>query len=175
MILINKLRCLWTLGFCLVASTLPYKVPTITDHNFIDKCVDAHNELRREVDPPAANMKHMSWDLGLAMVAKAWADKCIYDHNSCIKRPHRCHPTYKFVGENIWKGGIRIFTPRAAVSLWYSEVKYYNYSTLHCSKICGHYTQVVWADTYKVGCAIKICPDLGGRETSIFVCDYGPA
>nr|KAF6452418.1 GLIPR1 like 1 [Molossus molossus] len=91
MVLWNKLSCLWTLGFCLVTSKR-FSVPSIKDKSFIDQCVDAHNELRRQVQPPAANMKYM----------------------------------------------------------------------------------VIWANSYKVGCAINICPDLGGTETAIFICDYGP-
>lgn len=59
MVFRKKLSCLWTLSLCLVASKSSPKTPTITDQSFIDQCVSAHNELRGEVTPTAADMKHM--------------------------------------------------------------------------------------------------------------------
>ncbi|XP_059790682.1 GLIPR1-like protein 1 [Balaenoptera ricei] len=174
MILGKKLSCLWTLGLCLVASKSPPKVPSITNQTFIDESVKAHNEARGRVQPTAANMKHMSWDEGLAKTAKAWANKCKFGHNPCLSKSYQCHPTFQFVGENIWLGALIIFTPKSAVDFWYNETEFYDFNRLSCSKTCGHYTQVVWANSYKVGCAITICPKLGRPDTAIFVCDYGP-
>ncbi|XP_007125871.1 GLIPR1-like protein 1 [Physeter macrocephalus] len=174
MILGKKLSCLWTLGLCLVASKSPPKVPSITNQTFIDEAVKAHNEARGRVQPTAASMKHMSWDEGLAKTAKAWANKCKFGHNPCLSKSHQCHPTFQFVGENIWLGALIIFTPKSAVDFWYNETEFYDFNHLSCSKTCGHYTQVVWANSYKVGCAITICPKLGRSDTAIFVCDYGP-
>ncbi|KAF6339387.1 GLIPR1 like 1 [Rhinolophus ferrumequinum] len=170
----KKLSCLWTLGLCLVASKSP-KLPSITDQSFIDQCVKAHNEMRGKVHPHAANMKHMTWDEGLAKAAKAWANKCKFAHNTCLGKSYECHPIFEYVGENIWLGGLSIFTPKFAVVAWYNETEYYDYSSLSCTAVCGHYTQVVWANSYKVGCAITMCSHLGEAETAIFVCNYGPA
>uniref|UniRef100_A0A4X1W1F8 SCP domain-containing protein n=1 Tax=Sus scrofa TaxID=9823 RepID=A0A4X1W1F8_PIG len=175
MILKKKLSCFWTLGLCLVASKSSPKVPSITDPTFIDQAVKAHNEMRGKVWPTAANMKHMSWDEALAKTAKAWANKCLFGHNPCLPKSLQCHPTFQYVGENIWLGPLRIFTPRCAVEAWYNESQFYDFNSLSCSKVCGHYTQVVWANSYKIGCAVAICPNLGGPNTAIFVCDYGPA
>ncbi|KAG8513963.1 GLIPR1-like protein 2 [Galemys pyrenaicus] len=168
MALTEKLGCLWTLGLCLVASDSYSNVPSITNKNFIQECVNAHNELRGKVSPPAADMKHMSWEGALAKVAKAWADQCKFEHNSCLSNPHGCHPNYQFLGENIWLGGLRIFSPKSAIVAWYNETEFYNYETLSCTSVCGHYTQVVWANSNKVGCAITICPNLGRNPTGIF-------
>ncbi|MEQ2281632.1 hypothetical protein AMECASPLE_032434, partial [Ameca splendens] len=37
---------------------------------------------------------------------------------------------------------------------------------------------VVWASSYKVGCAVQLCPNgvknFTAREGAIFVCNYGP-
>ncbi len=38
------------------------------------------------------------------------------------------------------------------------------------SSATGHYTQVVWGATYKVGCGYTVCPSGG-----IYACNYGPA
>nr|KAF6495021.1 GLIPR1 like 1 [Rousettus aegyptiacus] len=175
MVFWKKLSCLWTVGLCLVASKSSPRTPTITDQNFIDHCVNVHNEFRGQVEPPAADMKHMTWDEGLAKVAEAWAKQCKFQHNSCIGKSFECHPTFQYIGENIWLGGLSIFSPKSAILAWYNESKIFDYNTLSCSGVCGHYTQVVWASSYKVGCAVKMCPDLGNADTAIFVCDYGPA
>nr|XP_044603867.1 GLIPR1-like protein 1 [Equus asinus] len=175
MVLRKKLNCLWTLSLCLVASKSLPKVPSITDQSFIDACVKSHNEMRGKVDPPAANMKHMTWDEGLAQIAEAWTKKCKFQHNTCLSKSYECHPAFQFVGENMWLGGFRIFTPKSAVVAWYNENKFYDINSPSCSRVCGHYTQVVWANSYKVGCAVRICPNLGGAETAVFVCNYGPA
>ncbi|XP_016054550.1 PREDICTED: GLIPR1-like protein 1 [Miniopterus natalensis] len=174
MVLRNKLSCFWILGFCLVASKSPPTVPSINDRSFIDDCLAAHNEIRGNVEPPAADMKHMTWDEALAKTAKAWANQCTFGHNPCTSKPYQCHPTFKYSGENIWLGGSIKFTPVSAIGAWYNEIQFYNYSSLLCSKVCGHYTQVVWANSYKVGCAITVCPKLGRAETAIFICNYGP-
>jgi len=43
--------------------------------------------------------------------------------------------------------------------------------------MCGHYTQVVWAKTRHVGCAIQDCSPLTGAfsQGTYLVCNYGPA
>uniref|UniRef100_UPI0037E7259D peptidase inhibitor 16-like n=1 Tax=Semicossyphus pulcher TaxID=241346 RepID=UPI0037E7259D len=44
-------------------------------------------------------------------------------------------------------------------------------------KMCGHYTQMVWADTHRVGCAVHHCNDMEGLnwgKTYFLVCNYYP-
>lgn len=45
-------------------------------------------------------------------------------------------------------------------------------------KDVGHFTQIVWKGTSKVGCATKVCQPLGnaasGQALSFTVCNYGP-
>ncbi|XP_004418623.1 PREDICTED: GLIPR1-like protein 1 [Ceratotherium simum simum] len=175
MVLREELSCLWTLSVCLVAGKPPPRGPSITDQSFIDECVTVHNEMRGRVEPPAANMKHMTWDEGLARTAKAWTKKCKFQHNTCLSKSHACHPTFHHVGENLWLGAFSIFTPRSAIVSWYKEDQFYNINNLSCSKVCGHYTQVVWANSYKVGCAITVCSNPGKAPSAVFVCNYGPA
>lgn len=38
--------------------------------------------------------------------------------------------------------------------------------------IAGHYSQVIWAETYAVGCGITQCPS---GMSPIYACNYGPA
>ncbi|CAK7296928.1 Glioma pathogenesis-related protein 1 [Vulpes lagopus] len=66
---------------------------------------------------------------------------------------------------------------RKSITSWYDEVHDYDFQTQKCNKVCGHYTQVVWADSYKVGCAVQYCSTVAGLQFSNaahFICNYGP-
>ncbi|NXL89622.1 GLIP1 protein, partial [Alectura lathami] len=156
-----------------------YPLPDIEDAKFIEDCVRAHNHFRSKVNPAASNMFRMSWDPALAKTAKAWAKKCKFQHNSYLKVPQKMHPTFRSVGENIWTGTATIFSVHAALSDWFNEVSSYDFNTRGCTGICGHYTQVVWATSYKVGCAVHFCHTVQNFPRLVnaahFVCDYGPA
>ena len=58
---------------------------------------------------------------------------------------------------------------------WAEEKSDYTYSSNTCASgaICGHYTQLVWRNTTRVGCAIHTCPGL--TYGSAIFCDYYPA
>merc|ERR1719334_1342146 len=130
--------------------------------------VKTHNELRQKVasgketignQPPATNMRKMKWNEELAMIAQRFADQCIFGHD---KNRNICKGSY--VGQNGFIDYTRKKTLEElnasvdkAVKLWYDEVKKMDPSNLKPSVIrakYGHYTQVVWADTYEVGCGI---------------------
>jgi pathogenesis-related protein 1 len=133
--------------------------------------VAAHNAVRAGV-----GVGPLAWDGALAATAAAWAATCtdvaapagLLDHN-----PGRSsgHPWY--VGENIY-ASTGAATASGAVSSWGSEAADYSYATNSCAagKVCGHYTQLVWSTTTRVGCARSDCPKLLYRST--IVCDYGP-
>ncbi|XP_040845943.1 GLIPR1-like protein 1 [Ochotona curzoniae] len=174
MTLKRNFGCLWALSLYLV-TTDSLTIPSISDPRFIEECIAAHNEWRGRVRPPAANMKYMVWEDGLAKMARAWANKCQFKHNACLNIPYECYENYQFVGENIWLGESKVFSPRDAVIAWFNESNFYDFDSISCTKVCGHYTQVVWASSHRVGCAVKICPNLGKGSTAIFVCNYGPA
>jgi len=132
---------------------------------------DAHNQVRAGV-----GVGPMTWNAALAATAQAWADTCtdldapigLVDHN-----PNRSdgHPYY--VGENIYASS-GTADPVAAVTAWASESANYHYDTNTCDsgQVCGHYTQVVWADSVDLGCGISNCTGLTFPNT--IVCDYGP-
>ncbi|XP_053718233.1 GLIPR1-like protein 1 [Synchiropus splendidus] len=179
-----KLQVLLFSWMLLGSAVESVSLPEITDGNFIEECVKEHNRARSAVSPPARDMLYMTWDEGLAITARAWARHCLFEHNIYLEDARRVHPKFSSVGENLWAA----FPPsqfsvrRAVNNSWVNEKIYYDYDKNNCRKEpCGHYTQVVWASSYKVGCAVQLCRD-GVKETSfahqqgvIFVCNYATA
>uniref|UniRef100_UPI00398F4039 peptidase inhibitor 16-like n=1 Tax=Pristiophorus japonicus TaxID=55135 RepID=UPI00398F4039 len=132
-----------------------------------DSLVAVHNKLRSEV-PDATNMLRMKWDGHLEKIAKKYANKCLWKHN----------PNRGKVGENLYATNGPLI-PENGVEDWYLELIDYTYETMTCTpeKMCGHYTQVVWADTDKVGCSTHFCNKVLGldyKNISILVCNYAP-
>ena len=132
--------------------------------------VAAHNAVRAAVNPkPATALPPVEWSDEDAKVAQDYAAKCVFAHNA--NRGPR--------GENIYASGGSGRTPKEVVDNWASEAKNYNYATNTCSGTCGHYTQVVWRDSVKIGCGMQKCTKnspFGGSGTwEMWVCDYSPA
>ncbi|XP_037540507.1 peptidase inhibitor 16, partial [Nematolebias whitei] len=110
------------------------------------------------------------WDSSLKLMAEAYAAKCIWNHN----------PELEETGENLYAGtGPLDFAQ--AVEKWFMEHLDYDFQNNTCDevKMCGHYTQMVWADTHRVGCAFHLCDKMDGLDwedrTSFLVCNYFPA
>ncbi|XP_075867351.1 glioma pathogenesis-related protein 1 [Nelusetta ayraudi] len=157
-------------------------VPDITQQSFIDECVKEHNVARSSVRPGARGMKDMSWDDSLARVAKAWAEQCMFEHNPKRGREILTYSNISSVGENIWMGTpASIFSVEGAIKQWVDEKQQYNYESNTCSGVCGHYKQVVWATSDKLGCSAHLCRSgvkktrYADKEGVIFVCNYAPA
>lgn len=159
--------------------------------------VDKHNDLRRtrnaEHQPcTAADMEAMVWDAQLAADAKAYSDDCVGDHADGAGSQF---------GENIWVQypDHRYTTDDlvAGVQSWYDEIvdtvwniddmkvtsKPYDQCTETSGDTCnvGHYFQVIWAKSAKVGCGVTACnagfSASGAQYPSgvLMVCRYSPA
>ncbi|XP_037369853.1 glioma pathogenesis-related protein 1 [Talpa occidentalis] len=169
----------WILGVISLASSYAHKentLPDIENEDFIKDCVRMHNKFRSEVNPIASDMLYMSWDPALAQIAKTWAKECLFKHNPRLSQ--KLHTNFHTLGENIWTGSLSAFSVSSAITSWYSEVEYYDFEDRKCTRVCGHYTQVVWANSYKVGCAVQFCPRVSGvpfSNAAHFICNYGPA
>jgi hypothetical protein len=119
-------------------------------------------------------MSHAAVGAPLAAIARDWGERCedadgpvgLIDHN-----PDRSDQYGSYVGENVY-GASGPSTGPAAVEAWAAEEASYDYDSNSCADVCGHYTQIVWADTDKLGCAYGVCPGLTYGHT--IVCDYAP-
>ena len=57
-------------------------------------------------------------------------------------------------GENLAKG---YGDWKSAITAWYDEVSDYDYSNPGFSSSTGHFTQLVWVGTTKLGCGVADC------------------
>ncbi|XP_072223166.1 peptidase inhibitor 16-like [Leuresthes tenuis] len=131
--------------------------------------VELHNHYRGLVSPSASAMLPLKWDPNLKVVAEGYAAKCIWNHN----------PELEDTGENLF-AGTGPLDLREALEKWFLENLKYDYhnNSCHEDEMCGHYTQMVWAGTHKVGCAFHRCETmegLGWDRVSFLVCNYFPA
>ncbi|PON97976.1 Ves allergen [Trema orientale] len=108
------------------------------------------------------------WDTKLKNYARSWANKrkadCALEHSFADGQFD--------LGENIFWGGGPGWNATDAVTAWAEEEKYYNYGANSCAqgKMCGHYTQIVWRSTKRVGCAKVLC-----NNNDVFMtCNYDP-
>ncbi|XP_028905665.1 cysteine-rich secretory protein 2 [Ornithorhynchus anatinus] len=135
-----------------------------------NEIVNKHNALRRQVSPPASNMLRMEWSPEAAKNAKAWADQCTLQHSSPEKRV-----TNTNCGENLFMSS----SPNSwsnAIQSWYDEVKDFTYGkgAKTANAVIGHYTQVVWYNSYQIGCSAAYCPNQPVFKYYM-VCQYCPA
>lgn len=89
------------------------------------------------------SLLNQTWDDALAITARAWARRCLFEHNIYLKDVRRVHPTFPSVGENIWTGyPPSSFDATRAIKKWVDEKQHYDYGDNNCTRVCGHYTQV---------------------------------
>ena len=135
--------------------------------------LEAHNIVRIK-----HGLKPLTWSTKLAKYSQEWADNlCGTGQCTMVHRPGT--PPY---GENLywaspvtWSTGesaVQGTTIKDVVKVWADEEDWYNYGSNSCEsgKQCGHYTQMVWKSTTKVGCAVKV----GKDKSQSWVCSYDP-
>lgn len=115
-------------------------------------------------------ISNLTWSDSLAKQAKAWASRCRFEHSDSS------------TGENLYATSslgltdTKSFTQ--AAQAWINEKRDYSYASNTCApgKQCGHYTQVVWRDTLRVGCAAVACESgmANFRAGTLVVCEYDP-
>nr|BBB89277.1 cysteine-rich secretory protein 2 [Cynops pyrrhogaster] len=157
------------LALGLHCSTVRSQDPTLDTNNAdVQKLIcDKHNELRRSVVPPASDMQKVEWSTEAAATAKKVAAKCIFEHSSETERTI----STSTCGENLAKASGMSLSWDDCIQEWFNENKDFKYGTgaIREGAMIGHFTQVVWGKTVRVGCAFQRCPDFG-----LYVCHYAP-
>lgn len=128
----------------------------------------AHN---RERD--ARGIAALAWDPVLAREAASWsaelASSGAFEHD---EERGGDDPQ----GENLWAGTRGAYAPEEMVEGWIEEKKYFrpgrfpDNSTTGDFADVGHYTQLMWRETDRVGCALA-----AGAEEEVLVCRYRTA
>ena len=128
----------------------------------------AHNDYRTAHKTPA-----LAWDDTLAAAADAYASKCVYAHDANRGAG---------IGENIYASGSSkplsatdVTWGSEATSDWYSEISDWNFATSASNGgVTGHFTQVVWKASTKLGCGVASCPGMLMANSIFVVCRYSP-
>lgn len=127
----------------------------------------AHNRVRDSLN---ADIPPLEWDTNLAGIAQAWSENLASSG---------CGLTHSQgnLGENLAFLGGQNGTADRVVDLWASEAECYTFGeflrTDSCTGscgACGHYTQIVWRTSERLGCGVAACPN--GAE--IWTCNYDP-
>lgn len=125
-------------------------------NGFSRQMLTAHNNIRIQ-----AKLPPLQWSVKLAAYAQRWA-------NLLLAKNGTGHNPRSPYGENIFISGKGV-DAEDVVMEWASESRDYSYRTNSCSTDCGHYTQLVWRETQRVGCAVA-----SNSRRTIWVCSYDP-
>jgi len=127
------------------------------ESRFAREIVSAHNEIRAQAGVPP-----LVWSDRLEEIAEDWA-------KTLLSRREFSHRPNGKLGENLFAiTGARSSTAEV-IRVWANESRDYDYRSNRCRNVCGHYTQIVWSDTKKVGCAVA-----RDNRREIWVCNYDP-
>jgi pathogenesis-related protein 1 len=124
-----------------------------------------HTRVRAEV-----GVGPLVWSERLADHARQWAEHLAAAGCRLEHRP-ATGPWAGPYGENLFSGTIGYYGVADAVQAWESEKRFFQGEALTSSnwQPAGHYTQLVWKNTRKVGCGKAVCQ---GRI--LIVCNYDP-
>jgi hypothetical protein len=152
-----------------VAPNTAYSQITSRDDGtqFPHAALTAHNAARA-----AAGVERLQWDPELGTEAAKYALRLaisdMFAHSNPQDRPD--------AGENLWMGSRGAFSVDAMIGSWVSERSFFraglfpSVSRTGDWRHVGHYTQVVWPSTRRVGCALAT-----NARNDFLVCRYWPA
>lgn len=132
---------------------------------FLQQILDAHNAARAAVGVPP-----LQWDTHLAADAQAWATHLAETH-TFVHSTVAAGGTDE--GENLWKGSVGWYSYPEMMDGWTDERRFFrndptpNFSTTGRWEDVGHYTQVVWRTTTRVGCGLA-----SNSSEDVLVCRY---
>lgn len=121
----------------------------------------------------AMGVAPLKWNPSLATGAQVWAHYLAqtgrFEHSpdDLAVEPE---------GENLWAGSVDQYQPEEMIGLWVAEKRDFKPGIFPNNSRAGrvgsvsHYTQLVWAETNQVGCALE-----KGRSEDFLVCRYSRA
>jgi len=155
--------CLTHLALSGGVRVLTASSPSSSASQFITDCMNGHNTVRNKL-----GVGSMKWDTSLASAAKAYAQKLA----SASTTGNLVHSGSGY-GENLASAKGSKFTTSQMVKGWADEVKYYikgcTYPKCTTGGEVGHYTQMVWRNSVKVGCGYALDK---AKSWGYLVCRY---
>jgi len=152
--------------FKILTLSLALTVAGVAAGSFKDICLSSHNKLRALHKATA----ELQWDSSIAAAAQKWAEELVAKNVFSHDRARGD------VGENLYtKTGAKKASCAEAALNWYNERKYYNYENPidGSSGTIGHFTQLVWKSSQKVG--VGIASKITGDYTrTVIVARYSP-
>ena len=131
------------------------------------RMVQLHNQVRE-----SAGVRPVFWDAALAAAADRYASELArtgrWGHSPLSTRAGQ--------GENLWMGtrgafGIdQMIGSWAAEGRWFRRGRFPQVSATGNWAAVGHYTQIIWPGTLRMGCAIR-----SSQRYDYLVCRYSPA
>ena len=134
---------------------------------FPARIVAAHNAERARAGVPS-----IQWDNDLGSAAAAYARQMAITGRFAHSDRH----ARRGIGENLWMGSHGSFSVEAMVGGWASEKRWFapgtfpNVSRTGNWEDVGHYTQMIWPTTTRVGCALA-----STSQVDYLVCRYATA
>ena len=134
---------------------------------FPSRILAAHN-----VERARAGVAPLVWDNALGTAAASYATRMAMSGRFA----HSDRSLRRGTGENLWMGTRGAFSVETMVGGWASEKRYFvpgvfpNVSRSGNWADVGHYTQMIWPTTQRVGCALAT----NGRSDYL-VCRYATA
>jgi len=148
------------------------------ENDDIKRAIELQNLAREEVGIPEELM--FTWSDTTADDAQSYAKTLAksgkFEHDPKNSRGYANGP----YGENLyvyWSSSGTKPTYVMAVESWIDEKNYYHYAKIgdddcDVGKQCGHYTQIVWKNTTKIGCAMSKYKRGEYKGGYVVVCKY---
>jgi hypothetical protein len=133
-----------------------------------ERLLAAHNRERT-----AAGIAPLAWDPALAADAAEWGE-ALAASGEFEHAPDEDEDDPQ--GENLWAGTRGAYAPEEMVDGWIEEKKHFrpgrfpDISRTGDYADVGHYTQLMWRESDRVGCALA-----KGAEEEVLVCRYRTA
>ncbi|XP_065170033.1 cysteine-rich venom protein VAR7-like [Atheta coriaria] len=142
--------------------------------------VNRHNDYRRMImngqvpgQPRGKNIQMLSFDERLAQEGRKVSRTCKMQH--IIASDSR----WSWVGQNVyisWSSrNVGGQDWEAAAASWFNEYRNFRYPFGSNGGVTGHYTQVIWARSNKLGCDfIRYFDRSKNMYAKLYTCNYGP-